>query len=68
MRLSVRKGHEYVGVFADFARKRVLFATEGKDHQVWLDFVVAEKWRMDIIPLPPPCGGSPWNPGSAARD
>jgi transposase len=39
--MSVRKGHEYVSVFADLVRKRVLFATEGKDHQVWVDFVAA---------------------------
>ena len=30
--MSVRKGHEYISVFADLVRKRVLFATEGKDH------------------------------------
>jgi hypothetical protein len=39
--MSVRKGHEYVSVFADLVRKRVIFATEGKDHQVWVDFVDA---------------------------
>jgi transposase len=39
--LSVRKGHEYISVFADLVRKRVLFATEGRDHSVWLDFVAA---------------------------
>ena len=39
--LSVRKGHEYVSVFADLVRKRVLFATEGKDHSTWLAFVAA---------------------------
>jgi len=39
--MSVRKGHEYVSVFADLLRKRALFATEGKDHTVWLDFVAA---------------------------
>ena len=39
--MSVRKGHEYVSVFADLVRKRVVFATAGKDHQVWLDFVAA---------------------------
>jgi transposase len=39
--MSVRKGHEYVSVFADLVRKRVIFATEGKDHQVWVDFVAA---------------------------
>jgi len=37
--MSVRKGHEYLSVFADLVRKRVLFATEGKDHGVWADFV-----------------------------
>jgi transposase len=39
--LSVRKGHDYVSVFADLVRKRVLFATEGKDHSVWESFVTA---------------------------
>lgn len=39
--MSVRKGHDYVSVFADLVRKRVLFATEGKDHAVWLTFVAA---------------------------
>lgn len=39
--LSVRKGHEYISVFADLVRKRMLFATEGRDHSVWLDFVAA---------------------------
>jgi transposase len=39
--MSVRKGHEYVSVFADLVRKRVLFATEGKDHSVWLKFAEA---------------------------
>jgi transposase len=39
--MSVRKGHEYVSVFADLVRKRVLFATEGKDHPVWLKFIEA---------------------------
>ena len=33
--MSVRKGHEYISVFADLVKKRVLFATEGKDHSVW---------------------------------
>ena|SRR5437899_8091268 len=32
---SVRKGYECNSVFADLVRKRVLFATEGKDRQVW---------------------------------
>ena len=39
--MSVRKGHEYISVFADLVQKRVLFATEGKDHQVWHTFVAA---------------------------
>lgn len=37
--MSVRKGHEYLSVFADLARKRVLFATEGRDSQTWVRFV-----------------------------
>lgn len=39
--LSVRKGQQYVSVFADLVRKRVLFATEGRDHSVWERFVNA---------------------------
>ena len=39
--MSVRKGHEYISVFADLVKKRVLFATEGKDHQTWVAFVAA---------------------------
>lgn len=39
--MSVRKGHHYVSVFADLVHKRVLFATEGKDHEVWLKFAEA---------------------------
>ncbi|MEG3888537.1 ISL3 family transposase [Microcoleus sp. herbarium19] len=30
---SVRKGHEYVTVVHDLQQKRLLFATEGRDHQ-----------------------------------
>lgn len=37
--MSVRKGHEYISVFADLLAKRVIFATEGKDHQTWVKFV-----------------------------
>jgi transposase len=37
--MSVRKGHEYISVFADLVRKRVLFATEGKDQETWQKFV-----------------------------
>lgn len=39
--MSVRKGHEYVSVFADLSAKRVLFATEGKDRETWVRFVAA---------------------------
>jgi transposase len=39
--MSVRKGHEYVSVFADLVAKRVLFATEGKDKETWTNFVEA---------------------------
>jgi transposase len=39
--LNIRKGHEYLSVFADLVAKRVLFATEGKDKQVWGKFVEA---------------------------
>jgi transposase len=36
---SVRKGHESISVFADLVRKRVRFATEGKDQGTWVKFV-----------------------------
>jgi transposase len=39
--MSVRKGHEYISVFADLVKKRVLFATEGKDQTTWAKFVAA---------------------------
>jgi transposase len=39
--MSIRKGHEYISVFADLVRKRVLFATEGKDQATWVKFVEA---------------------------
>jgi transposase len=39
--MSVRKGHEYISVFADLLKKQVLFATEGKDRQTWGRFVEA---------------------------
>jgi transposase len=39
--MSVRKGHEYISVFADLVKKRVLFATAGKDQETWLKFVEA---------------------------
>jgi transposase len=39
--MSVRKGHEYISVFADLLAKRVIFATEGKDRTTWVRFVEA---------------------------
>jgi transposase len=39
--MSVRKGHEYVTVFADLVAKRVMFATEGKDKETWVKFLEA---------------------------
>ena len=39
--MNVRKGQEYVSVFADLVAKRVLFATEGKDKATWAAFVEA---------------------------
>jgi transposase len=39
--MHVRKGHEYISVFADLLRKRVLFATEGKDKETWARFIEA---------------------------
>lgn len=39
--MSVRKGHEYITVFADLLAKRVLFATEGKDKETWAKFLEA---------------------------
>jgi transposase len=39
--MSVRKGREYISVFADLVKKRVLFATEGKDKDTWVAFLAA---------------------------
>jgi transposase len=39
--MSVRKGHEYISVFADLIAKRVVFATEGKDKETFVKFVEA---------------------------
>jgi transposase len=39
--MSVRKGQEYISVFADLIKKRVLFATEGRDGGTWAEFVEA---------------------------
>lgn len=37
--LSIRKGHEYITIFADLVAKRVIFATEGKDKETWTRFI-----------------------------
>lgn len=37
--MSLRKGHEYLTVFADLKAKTVLFATEGKDGRTWERFI-----------------------------
>lgn len=37
--MNTRKGHHYLSVFADLVRRRVVFATEGKDHTVFRRFV-----------------------------
>jgi transposase len=39
--MNIRKGQEYVSVFADLVARRVLFATEGKDKETWTKFVEA---------------------------
>jgi transposase len=39
--MKARHGHQYLSVFADLMRKRVLFATEGKDKETWVRFVEA---------------------------
>lgn len=36
--MSSRKGHHYLTVFADLIQKRVVFATEGKDHTTFQRF------------------------------
>ena len=46
--MSIRKGHEYLTVFADLDKKSVLFATEGKDKQTWKAFI--EETRDEAIP------------------
>jgi transposase len=37
--MSRAKGHRYVTVFADLIKKRVLFATPGKDASTWDEFI-----------------------------
>lgn len=39
--MNVRKGQEYISVFADLTLRRVLYAVEGHDHSVWQQFVQA---------------------------
>jgi transposase len=39
--MCIRKGKEYVTVFADLLDKRVLFGTEGRDSKTWVKFVEA---------------------------
>jgi transposase len=36
--MNRKKGHNYVTVFADLLKKRVIFGTEGKDASVWASF------------------------------
>jgi transposase len=36
--MSIRKGHEYLTVFADLLERRVIFATEGKDSATFRTF------------------------------
>jgi transposase len=36
--MNTRKGHNYLSVFADLMNRRVIFATEGKDHSVFERF------------------------------
>lgn len=39
--MNVRKGQEYITVFADLVAKCVIFATDGKDKETWAHFVKA---------------------------
>lgn len=39
--MNCRKGHHYLTVFADLLERRVIFATEGKDHATFKAFVEA---------------------------
>jgi transposase len=39
--MSVRRGHEYISVFADLVARKVIFATEGHGHERWEAFVQA---------------------------
>ena len=37
--MNIRKGHQYLTVFADLKAKAVLFATEGRDGSTWERFI-----------------------------
>jgi transposase len=39
--LNIRKGQQYISIFADLLAKRVIFATEGRDKESWSRFVKA---------------------------
>jgi hypothetical protein len=60
--MSVRKGHQYISVFADLVKKRVRFAAaEGKDQEPRLKFLEAlENTR-------PPAGAHAGEQGHEAR-
>ncbi len=47
--MNLRRGHNYLTVFADLLAKRVLFATPGKDASVWEAFA-AELLRHNGYP------------------
>ena len=47
--MNTRKGHHYLSVFADLVQRRVVFATEGKDHTVFRRFV-EELWKHNGHP------------------
>lgn len=39
--MQIRKGQQYISVFADLLAKRVVYACEGADQEVWTKFVEA---------------------------
>jgi len=41
--MSLRKGREYLTIFADLKEKAVLFATEGRDKETWKAFI--QEWE-----------------------
>ena len=38
--MNRRKGHNYLSVFCDLLKKRVLYAAEGKDAKAWEEFAL----------------------------